>query len=130
MRVPDGKPLLDWVKASTAVPPSAKGLSPAVTPAEVFQTVPRAEMDAFPSKEIVAPRVAVLLVTVETVGDINVGKTGVASPSPYKLMVQEPSSSSELKMVTTATFEPPVVGENRMTRSSKLAPPMVEDGKF
>ena len=128
MRVPDGSDALECVKAETEVPPSANVLSEAATGLVVFQTVPLAEIAAFPSLVMVAPKVALVFSIVETVGLINVGMTGEASPSPYRLMVQVPSSESELLMVTTATFEPPEVGVNRITKSSKSSAAMLDEG--
>ena len=116
------------MKDDIEVPPSTKALSEAITGLVVFQTVPLAEMAAFPSLVMVAPKVALVLSIVETVGLVNVGSTGEASPSPYRLMIQVPSSESELLMVTTATFEPPEVGVNRITKSSKSTALMVDEG--
>ena len=62
------------MKAPVEVPPSGTQLT--VGRADVPQQVPRAVIEAPPSDKIVAPNVAVVSVTDETVGDVRIGAEG------------------------------------------------------
>jgi hypothetical protein len=65
------KPVLEWVNIPVLVPPSASAFI--VGEAAVPQTVPLALILAPPVDEMLAPSIAVLLVTLEAVGSVNVG---------------------------------------------------------
>jgi len=69
--VPEDIPLLEWVNIPVVVPPSARQL--VVGEGEVPQQVPLAVIEDPPSEARLAPKVAVVSVIEETVGEVTVG---------------------------------------------------------